>query len=490
MTTRRSHYGWMALGGLLCLFGVVLTCKLRDGNRAFARTDFVGPVAEQKADPAPKETAEPPALPALPEPGKLPELELPKVEPAPATPEPPVLQVTGATAPTEPVPPVVMPAAAGTPAGTPLGSDPRPIVIPASATLTTAAAAPPMPPAGGPVPPVLSATGPVPPAPPVLGTAVTPPPPGQPLPPIAAEGTPPVVAPLPPANVTPPAPPAVLPAPPTGTPLVPAVIPPAPPAPPVAPVPPAAVPPPVAPAVTVVPPPQEPKPFKADVPAEAAVAVMPYKVQRGGETIRTLAHRTLGSADRWADIHKLNPTVSPDAALTVGTLVRLPANASIAEESEAVRALPSLRSRTSPRVKVALPLTGTFLASLSDGKVMTLPQSIHEQLGNCTTVLLSPGSDRCLWLTNQAHLDRLQAKLDKSPARESDVRGFKRLYYAQTVKVPVKDGQVILTERLAQFAGLGRELVLVGIDDHFEVWDAAKWRRYTNEKKARDLTEE
>lgn len=486
MTTRRSHYGWMALGGLLCLFGVVLTCKLRDGNRAFARTDFVGPVAEQKADPAPKETAEPPSLPALPEPGKLPDLELPKVEPAPATPEPPVLQVTGATAPSEPAPPVVMPAAAGTPAGTPLGSDPRPIVIPASATLTTAASAPPMPPAGGPVPPVPPAAGPVPPVPPVPGAAVSPPPPGQPLPPIAAEGTLPTVTPQPPLTVTPPAPAAVTPVPPAVTPPPPAVVPPvAPPAPP------------VAPAVTIppqapVPPPAaaEPKPFKADEPAEVPVAVMPYKVQRGGETIRTLAHRTLGSAGRWADIHKLNPTVSPDAALTVGTLVRLPANASIAEESEAVRALPSLRSRTAPRVKVALPLTGTFLASLSDGKVMTLPQSIHEQLGNCTTVLLSPGSDRCLWLTNQAHLDRLQAKLDKSPARESDVRGFKRLYYAQTVKVPVKDGQVVLTERLAQFAGLGRELVLVGIDDHFEVWDAAKWRRYTNEKKARDLTEE
>ena len=102
---------------------------------------------------------------------------------------------------------------------------------------------------------------------------------------------------------------------------------------------------------------------------------------------------------------------------------------------------------------------------------------------------VSPGSDRCLWITNQAHLDRLQAKLDKSPARESDVRGFKRLYYAQTVKCPVKEGRVVITDKLAQFADLGAEVVLVGIDDHFEVWNAARWKQYTQTKKA-TLTEE
>jgi MraZ protein len=81
-------------------------------------------------------------------------------------------------------------------------------------------------------------------------------------------------------------------------------------------------------------------------------------------------------------------------------------------------------------------------------------------------------------------LDRLQNKLDKSPAREADVRGFKRLYYAQTVKTPVKDGRILITDKLAAFAGLSAEVVLVGIDDHFELWDAARWRRYTQNKKA------
>jgi MraZ protein len=211
--------------------------------------------------------------------------------------------------------------------------------------------------------------------------------------------------------------------------------------------------------------------------------VMKYKVP-AGETFKTLARKMLGSAERWTDIHKLNPTLRADAAIPAGTVVRLPGDACVTDDHDPVRALPSLRARTAPKARAVMPLTGTFPVALDDHKVMTLPGKILEQLGNCDTVLLSPGSDRCLWLTNQAHLDRLQAKLDKSPARESDVRSFKRLYYAQTVKVPVKDGRLAITDKLAGFAGLGVELVLVGIDDHFEIWDAAKWRRYTQTKKA------
>jgi MraZ protein len=209
-----------------------------------------------------------------------------------------------------------------------------------------------------------------------------------------------------------------------------------------------------------------------------------YKVRRGGETLKTIAKHGLGSSERWDDIHKLNPDLKPDAVLPAGTVVRLPGDACVQDESDALKPLPSLRPRAPvAKPRVLLPLTGTFPVNLDDKKVMTLPRAIRDQLGGCDTVLLSPGPDKCLWLTNQAHLERLAHRLEQSPAREIDVRVFKRLYYAQTVKSAItRDGRVAIAERLAEFAGLNQEVVLVGIDDHFEVWDAARWRRYTQVK--------
>ena len=39
-----------------------------------------------------------------------------------------------------------------------------------------------------------------------------------------------------------------------------------------------------------------------------------------------------------------------------------------------------------------------------------------------------------------------------------------------------------ISEKLAEYAGLGKEVVLVGIDDHFELWDAARWQQYSQQK--------
>jgi MraZ protein len=212
-----------------------------------------------------------------------------------------------------------------------------------------------------------------------------------------------------------------------------------------------------------------------------------YRVRHAGETLRDIARKTLGTQERASEILRLNPDIRSDKVFQVGDGVYLPADACIpVEDLEVVRPLPSVRKEApAVRSRVVLPLTGTFPANLDDKRGITLPRSIREQLGNTQTILVSPGPDQCLWLTNQAHLDRLADRLEKSPAREADVRVFKRLYFAQTEKIPVSpEGRLTISERLSQFAGLHQEVVLVGIDDHFELWDVARWRQYTQDKSA------
>ena len=143
-----------------------------------------------------------------------------------------------------------------------------------------------------------------------------------------------------------------------------------------------------------------------------------------------------------------------------------------------------MRPKTAPaKPRAVMALTGTYPCNMDDKRTITLPRAVREQFGDADVVLVSPGPDQCLWLTNQAHQERLAERLEHSPAREIDVRVFKRLYYAQTEKVAVgADGRVAISDRLAQFAGLSQEVVLVGIDDHFELWDAARWKQYTQRR--------
>ena len=209
-----------------------------------------------------------------------------------------------------------------------------------------------------------------------------------------------------------------------------------------------------------------------------------YQVRAKTETLPDIARRTLGSSERCNEIVRLNPDMKPDSVLPSGTSVRLPPDACIQEEVDTIKPLPGLHAKEVDKPKV-LPLTGTYPCTFDDKKILTLPKAIRDQFGNCDTLLVSPGPDHCLWITNHAHLERLADRIEHSPASEADVRVFKRLYYAQTEKTAVTaEGRIAISDKLAQFAGLGQELVLVGIDEHFELWDAAKWKQYTQQKSA------
>jgi MraZ protein len=124
-------------------------------------------------------------------------------------------------------------------------------------------------------------------------------------------------------------------------------------------------------------------------------------------------------------------------------------------------------------------LTGTHTRTLDDKKRLALPRRVREQLGAPETLFITPGPDQCLWLFTQDGLERLAEKLDQAPAADAEVRVFRRLYFAQTESVDVDgSGRILLPERLVQFAGLGHEVILIGVRDHLELWDGRRWQEY------------
>jgi MraZ protein len=124
-------------------------------------------------------------------------------------------------------------------------------------------------------------------------------------------------------------------------------------------------------------------------------------------------------------------------------------------------------------------LTGTHPRTLDDKKRLALPRRVREQLGDPHTLFVTPGPDQCLWLYTQDGLEQLAEKLDRSPAADAEVRVFRRLYFAQTESVDVdRNGRILIPDRLVQFAGLQHDVVLIGVRDHLELWDAQRWQQY------------
>jgi MraZ protein len=124
-------------------------------------------------------------------------------------------------------------------------------------------------------------------------------------------------------------------------------------------------------------------------------------------------------------------------------------------------------------------LTGTHPRTLDDKNRLALPKRIREVLQDPSTLFVTPGPDQSLWIYTQPSLEKLAEKLDEAPATDAEARVFRRLYFAQMEAVDVdRSGRILIPERLVQFAVLRHDVVLLGVRDHLELWDAERWQQY------------
>src|SRR5512134_2118409 len=120
-------------------------------------------------------------------------------------------------------------------------------------------------------------------------------------------------------------------------------------------------------------------------------------------------------------------------------------------------------------------LTGTHPRTLDDKKRLTLPKRVREVLGDAEQLFIAQGPDQCLWIYDRAALERLAQTLDQAPATDAEARVFRRLFFPQMEAVDIdKAGRVLLPDRLIEYARLKHEVVLLGVRDHLELWDAQR----------------
>lgn len=124
-------------------------------------------------------------------------------------------------------------------------------------------------------------------------------------------------------------------------------------------------------------------------------------------------------------------------------------------------------------------LTGTHPRTLDEKKRLILPKRVREQLGEPKLLYLTPGPEQSLWLYTRESLERQAEKFDQLPPADSEGRIFRRVYFAQTEEVEVdRAGRILLPDRLLQLATLERDVVLLGVRDHLELWDQQRWQAY------------
>ncbi|MCX7620961.1 MAG: division/cell wall cluster transcriptional repressor MraZ [Acidimicrobiales bacterium] len=117
---------------------------------------------------------------------------------------------------------------------------------------------------------------------------------------------------------------------------------------------------------------------------------------------------------------------------------------------------------------------GTFEHSLDDKGRLVLPSVFRSHLAERGFV---SQYERCLGLwTEEGFAEvakRLQAKVREGKASHNAVRAFA----ANATEVrPDSQGRITIPPRLRTYAGLERDVVIIGALDRIEIWDASRWR--------------
>ena len=127
-------------------------------------------------------------------------------------------------------------------------------------------------------------------------------------------------------------------------------------------------------------------------------------------------------------------------------------------------------------------LTGSFARTVDEKFRVAIPKPLRDALG-CPvggSLYVVPGTDGSLAIHTEETLTRWGERLKQAPPTQKDVRAFSRLFYSQAQRVELDgQGRIRLPAELASLARLQKEVVLLGVQDHLELWDAEKWRHYS-----------
>lgn len=128
-----------------------------------------------------------------------------------------------------------------------------------------------------------------------------------------------------------------------------------------------------------------------------------------------------------------------------------------------------------------MPLTGTYERNLDDKQRLAVPKRLKEQFGEgeLTSLFVAPGTEKSLFLYSPQAFNTLAAKLSEKAPNRIEIRNYLRLFYAQAEEVPLdSQGRIRVPERLVAFAELKKDLVLLGVHDHAEIWDKEVWTQF------------
>lgn len=118
---------------------------------------------------------------------------------------------------------------------------------------------------------------------------------------------------------------------------------------------------------------------------------------------------------------------------------------------------------------------GEYEHTLDDKGRFSVPARFRVKLA--AGMVVAPHVDPCLWVFPMDRWEDLARKVRELPLGNPQAREFRRQLFAGAADLePDKQGRVSLPPKLRAYAHIDRQVVVVGLGDHLEIWNPDMWR--------------
>ena len=116
-------------------------------------------------------------------------------------------------------------------------------------------------------------------------------------------------------------------------------------------------------------------------------------------------------------------------------------------------------------------MTGTYEHNIDAKGRLAIPSKLRDELGS--TFYLAMGVDACLAVYPQSTWDRFTEKFASLPMSQSKKM---RSLFANAARCELdSQGRIVIPQKLKKYAGIEKDVVIIGVHDRAEIWAAEKW---------------
>jgi MraZ protein len=117
---------------------------------------------------------------------------------------------------------------------------------------------------------------------------------------------------------------------------------------------------------------------------------------------------------------------------------------------------------------------GEYSHSLDDKGRIVMPSKFR--VGLAGGLVITKGQERCLYVFGMGTWQDESARVQRLPRTDRRARNFSRSFFASASDQALdRTGRCQIPEALRIYAGLDKDVTVVGVSDRIEIWDTETW---------------